>query len=178
MRLVSAMVVLLQAVWVVPTQAGATEGPAQQVAVRAEDAFAQMRQMVGLWRPADKPQSPLRIRFYFTASETVLVESWEVRGQPHSLTLYHRDGATLLATHYCPQGNQPRLELAGRDADGLHFALRDVTDLDPATESHLHDLWLDLTDPDSPVRSETYASSAGPGTLEKMKLVRVDPDER
>lgn len=146
--------------------------PATTEKVAAEGAFAQLTGMVGTWRPADKPQSPLRIRFYLTAGGTVLVESWEARGRPHSLTLYHRDGETLLATHYCPQGNQPRLVLSGRDAGGLHFVFRDATDLDPAKESHQHDLWFDLSDPDRPVRGEIYSSKEGPGTRERLQLVR------
>ena len=142
-------------------------------AVTADDAFTQLSRMVGIWRPADKPESPLRIHFYLTAGGTVLVESWEARGKPHSLTLYHRDGPALLATHYCPQGNQPRLVLAGRDAGGLHFAFKDATDLDPAKESHQHDLWFDLTNPDRPVRGEIYASKDGPGAQERVPLVRL-----
>lgn len=150
-------------------------GPAQPSAeaVTADNAFTQLSRMVGVWRPADTPDSPLRIRFYLTAGGTVLVESWEARGQPHSLTLYHRDGPALLATHYCPQGNQPRLALAGRDASGLHFVFRDATDLDPATESHQHDLWFDLSNPDRPVRGEIYSSNDGPGAQERLQLVRL-----
>jgi hypothetical protein len=110
-----------------------------------------------VWLSAEQPTSPLRIRFYLTAGGTVLVESWGARGKPHSLTLYHRDGAALLATHYCPQGNQPRLALAGRDKDGLHFAFKDATDLDPAKESHQHDLWFDLT-----IRSALFAARSIP----------------
>lgn len=149
----------------------AVHASAEKVAAR--DAFEQLSRMVGTWRPADKPQSSLRIRFYLTAGGTVLVESWEARGQPHSLTLYHRDGETLLATHYCPQGNQPRLALAGRDSGGLHFAFRDATDLDPARESHQHDLWFDLADPDRPVRGEIYSSKDGQGARERLELVRA-----
>lgn len=140
--------------------------------VSAEAAFAQLSRLVGRWRPAERPDSPLRIHFYLTAGGTVLVESWEARGRPHSLTLYHRDGPALLATHYCPQGNQPRLALAGRDPHGLHFTYRDATDLDAATESHQHDLWFDLTNPERPVRGEIYSGRNGPGAQERLHLVR------
>lgn len=86
----------------------------------------------------------------------MIVESWERAGQPHSLTLYHRDGDTVLATHYCPQGNQPRLNLGRERKPGmLAFSFRDATDLD-AGESYLHDLRFDLAVPGRIVRSETY----------------------
>jgi hypothetical protein len=152
--------------------AGARPSASAPAAVPAEEAFAQLSKLVGRWRPADRADGSLSIRFYLTAAGTVLVESWErANGEPHSLTLYHRDGPSLIATHYCPQGNQPRLALAGRDALGLHFTFRDATDLD-AGESHQHDLWLDLTDPNHPVRTEVYSSRKGPGAQERLWLVR------
>ena len=142
--------------------------------VQAAAAFDQLKTLAGTWRNAERPNSSLRIRFYLTAGATVLVESWEAGGKPHSLTLYHRDGPALLATHYCPQGNQPRLALSGQDTSGLHFAFKDATDLDPATESHQHDLWFDLTNPARPIRAETYSGKDGPGAQERVQLVRND----
>ena len=148
--------------------------PAAAEASPAATAFTQLSTLVGTWRNADQPDSALRIRFTLTAGGTVLVESWErADGKPHSLTLYHRDGPALIATHYCPQGNQPRLALAGRDPLGLHFTFRDATDLD-AGESHQHDLWLDLADPNHPVRTEVYSSAKGPGAQERLWLVRPE----
>ena len=154
--------------------ARAHPSPSAPAAVPAEEAFAEISKLVGRWRPADGADGSLTIRFYLTAGGTVLVESWErANGAPHSLTLYHRDGPALLATHYCPQGNQPRLALAGRDAQGLHFTFRDATDLDPA-ESHQHDLWLDLTDPNHPIRTEVYSNGKGPRAPERLYLVRPE----
>ena len=142
------------------------------VAAPAQEAFAELSKLVGRWRPSDRADGSLVIRFYLTAGGTVLVESWErANAEPHSLTVYHRDGPSLLATHYCPQGNQPRMALAGRDAQGLHFTFRDATDLDPA-ESHQHDLWLDLSDPNHPVRTEVYSSGEGRRAQERLWLVR------
>lgn len=126
------------------------------VAASPAQSFDQLKQLVGVWRPADKPDSPLRIRFSLTAGGTVLVESWERGDQPHSLTLYHRNGDTLMATHYCPQGNQPRLTLkGGLGPSVIAFSFQDATDLGPG-ESHLHDLSFDLADPKRPVRKERY----------------------
>jgi hypothetical protein len=171
MRALAVFIVVLQIFGATSAQSNVTDPSPVQAEVPAQDAFAQLIQLVGVWRPADNPDSPLRIHFALTAGGTVLVESWEVRGKPHSLTLFHRDGKSLVATHYCPQGNQPRLQLTGHDADGLHFAFRDVTDLDLNSEAYLHDLWIDLSEADHPVLSETYASKEGLGARERMRLV-------
>ena len=149
----------LAALSVPPATAGPTAPPTAS-APSASSAFERMKALVGIWRNADNPASLLRIRFTLTAGGTVLVEEWRRGTEPHSVTVYHRDGATLLATHYCPQGNQPRLALvtAGKF---LRFAFRDATDLDPRTESHQHELAFDLINPARPVRSETYRSAKG-----------------
>jgi hypothetical protein len=147
--------------------------PAAAEASPAATAFTQLSALVGTWRNADQPDSASRIRFTLTAGGTVLVESWErADGRSHSLTLYHRDGANLIATHYCPQGNQPTLVLA-RSGKSLAFAFRDATDLDRG-ESHLHDLSFDLGDPNHPIRTEVYRQ--GKKREETiLHLIRADP---
>ncbi len=134
--------------------------------------FGALKELVGVWRRADKPDSPLRIRFSLTAGGTVLVEEWLRGDQPHSLTLYHRDGSDLLATHYCPQGNQPRLvALPLNGAKGLLFKFRDATDLDAQHESHLVELGFELSAPDQMKRSETYREN-GTDEASELQLVR------
>lgn len=136
--------------------------------------FAALKTLVGVWRMADKPASALRIRFYTTAGGTVLVESWERDRQPYSLTLYHRDGAALIATHYCPQGNQPRLAMvSGRTSHDIRFAFRDATDLDAGHEAYLVSLAFDLTDSAMPVRRESYRDH-GVDSSAELKLVHDD----
>lgn len=171
MRLLIALAIVIPLGGPASAQADLAKSRTAQKVIDAEEVFAQLARMAGVWRPADNPDSSLRIHFYLTAGDTVLVESWEVRGQPHSLTLYHRDGEALLATHYCPQGNQPRLKLADHGGRGLHFTHHDVTDLDPSSETYQHDLWFDFSEPEYPVRSETYASKKGVGAVERLRLV-------
>ena len=138
-------------------------------AATADAAFTQLKAMAGSWRNAERPASLLRIRFSLTAGGTVLVEEWLRGTEPHSLTLYHRDGSRLVATHYCPQGNQPRLVLASSGST-LSFTFHDATGLSPG-ESHLHSLAFDLTDPSAPVRSEAYRSAEG-DQASRLRLVR------
>lgn len=145
-------------------QAGAQRG-------EAAASFEAMKGLVGTWRRADSPGSPLRIRFSLTAGGTVLTEEWTRDGQPHSLTVYHRDGSELLATHYCPQGNQPRLSMVPRtDAAVLRFGFRDATDLDATGESHVVALSFDLTSGRTLRRHETYRHD---GADESSELVLV-----
>ncbi len=150
----------------VPTAAKADAG---------EDAFGSLTTLVGSWRIADQPGSTMRIHFYLTAGGSVLAENWERAGVPHSLTLFHRDQQNLMVTHYCPQGNQPRLALSShvaRPSDGpLHFAFVDATDIDGG-EAFLFDLAIDLSDPARPLLTETYRQN-GEDEITVIPLVRV-----
>lgn len=135
-------------------------------------AFETVKSLVGTWRPADKSTSPLRIRFAATAGGTTITEEWLRGAAPHSLTVYHRDGATLIATHYCPQGNQPTLALVPAAAGSpVAFAFRDATDLDPVKESHLVALSFELSADGALVRRETYRQGSAKEASE-LRLVR------
>lgn len=158
---------------------GVVQAPAShQAAVIAQSSpatssFATLKGLVGVWKVADKPTSRLRIRFYMTAGDSVLVESWERDGQPYSLTLYHRSNATLMATHYCPQGNQPRLTLTSSSTTKtLRFAFQDATDLDPKHEAYLRELTFDLSSSNVLLRQESYRSPEGDNPSE-LRLVRT-----
>jgi hypothetical protein len=134
--------------------------------------FDEMKRLVGTWRRADNPSSPLRIRFFLTAGGTVLVEQWQRGDQAHSLTVYHRDADTIIATHYCPQGNQPRLALLPPSTEKVvRFSFRDATDLESVRESHLTSLTFDLSDEAVLVRRERYRQ-AGLDEDSELRLVR------
>ena len=124
-------------------------------------AFESLKPLVGTWRPADADDSPMRVTFELLAKDGVLAETW--RSPTHrSMTVYHLDGDTLLATHYCPQGNVPRLALARREADGtLRFEFRDGSNVDVPGGHHEALLTLRLAD-GVLTRGERYAENAEP----------------
>lgn len=144
----------------------------------ASGAFDELKRLVGTWRPADQPDSKLRIEFALTAGDTVLKEFWEAPGHS-SMTVYHLDGEILLATHYCPRGNQPRLAMTGRDEEGaLRFEFRDGTGLDEAGEFYEQVLTLRVDEEGQLTRGEVYAEFGKPiGELpepERTRFRRVD----
>lgn len=155
--------------------APASAEPVSQAAVTLDSAavaFDRMKSLVGTWRVAGKPQSPLRVRFSLTAGGTVLVEEWLRGDKPHSLTIYHRDGGSLMAVHYCPQGNQPRLlAKPTNDSKTIEWRFLDAADLDAARESYLVALGFDFGQPGQLRRAETYRAAEGDETSE-LVLVR------
>jgi hypothetical protein len=115
--------------------------------VRANDSFSaaaiftQLKSLVGVWEKEDSKSSGFNISFELTANDTTLIETWNHKGRKHSLTLYHLNGNNLMATHYCPQGNQPRLHLSNDSTpEEISFSYFDATNLENLDDSHQHSL--------------------------------------
>ena len=123
----------------------------------AEEGLDRLGGLVGTWEIVDSDKD-FRIEFDLVAGDSVLVETWYSGTTKRSLTLYHLDGERLMATHYCPQGNQPRLVAKpSSDSARLSFEYFDATNLEDPAASHQHSLSFDFSDPSGIVkRSETY----------------------
>lgn len=139
--------------------------PAQQ--------FEQIRAWEGRWQVEETPA--LKIVFESTARGSAMVERWETQSGLHSMTLYHMDGDVLMATHYCPQGNQPRLESRGTSQGEIRFEFRDVTDLS-AGESHTHALWFTQEADGTLKRSEVYRGEGGLQPASHYTLSKLSAD--
>lgn len=128
---------------------------------RSADAFKRLSALAGVWEGTFEDGRPHSVSYRLTAGGTVLVETWTLGPARESLTLYHIDGDALFATHYCPQGNQPRLQLssAAGPAERLSFVFRDGGNLQVKGKSHQHAFWIELKSADAFVRSETYVEN-------------------
>lgn len=132
-----------------PTSASADQPSAAAV-------FEQLKSLQGQWRSA-KEGSRTTVEYRLIANGTVLVETWTMSPTRQSMTVYALDGERLLATHYCPQGNQPRLVLAGTNADGTHrFDFLDGTNLQDPEGFHEHAFTVRIDGQAALTRRETY----------------------
>src|SRR5262245_5708255 len=102
------LVLLCAAAAIGTGQAGATSVAMQ---LRAPAVFEQRKTLVGEWQGATAEGRQLSVSYRLTAGGTVLVETWTLGPGRESMTLYHLDRDDLVATHYCPIGNQPSLRL-------------------------------------------------------------------
>lgn len=124
-------------------------------------AWARLKGLVGTWQRSDAPAStPFRIRYRLISADTALVEEFGDPARQVTQTVFHLDGKHVLATHYCAQGNQPRLRLRpDSSTDALVFAFLDATNLRSPTDSHLVRLSLRWLDADHLSRQEVYAAN-------------------
>jgi len=130
--------------------------------ISTSDAFNKLTTLTGTWKKEDESNSDFRILFELTANNSVLTETWLRKGKKHSLTVYHLDNDDLIVTHYCPQGNQPRLKLTNNSTPtSLSFSFFDATNLKNIKDSHQHSLSFELsTDENRMIRHESYLSQS------------------
>ncbi|GAB5401891.1 MAG: hypothetical protein Aurels2KO_01220 [Aureliella sp.] len=125
-------------------------------AVPAGAVFERLKSLAGEWRIA-KPARSTKVTFEVIAGGSVVVEKWQMSPTRSSMTVYSMDGGQLVFTHYCPQGNAPRLAYSGTGKDGEHrFEFLDGLNLQNPDRSHQHVCWMRFDSDDSFTRSEIY----------------------
>ena len=93
--------------------------------------FETLKGLFGEWRGTTPGGRPVGVTYRLSAGGSALVETWDLGPQREALTIYHLDGAELMATHFCPHGNQPRLKMTGAAGQRFDFALHGATGLLP-----------------------------------------------
>jgi len=108
-------------------------GPAQQ-------ALDRIKGLVGTWegKIATPDGPPGSVRYELTGGGTTVVERLFPGTDHEMMTVYHLDGDTLLATHYCAMGNQPVMKLEKATAQELSFGFVGGTNMDASKDVHIH----------------------------------------
>ena len=123
--------------------------------------FDRIATLAGEWEGTSASGNHHRVSYELIANGSVIVENWVMSPTRRSMTVYATDGDRILATHYCPQGNQPRMIFEKKDGDGRYcFGFLDGTNLQDSGGSHQHAFWLHFDSPDAYTRSETYVGNA------------------
>jgi hypothetical protein len=142
----------------------------------ATPAFDRIKALAGDWVAAeDGPMSKkgdLTARYVITAAGSAVVETLFPGSVHEMVTVYHADGPDLVLTHYCTEGNQPRLR--ARDARGprFDFAYDGGTNIDPQHDRHMHSASVELVGSDE-IRSEwTELEEGKPVLVARSHLVR------
>jgi hypothetical protein len=139
-----------------------------------KEVYHQLDKLLGTWTGHTSEGRAYTVSFRHTAGDSVLLETWTLASGRESMTLYALDDERLIATHYCPQGNQPRLEYSGTDAAGRwQFRFVDGSNLHVKGRSHQQAFWLKLDGDGSFERGETYVDNdAPPSAIEEGEAVR------
>jgi hypothetical protein len=89
-------------------------------------------------------------------------------------TLFHRNGADLMLTHYCMAGNQPRLKAIEYSADWRTavFDFVDATNLRTPGAGHMHRVKYDFKDADHYVSQWTWKQDGQERIMETIEYTR------
>ena len=150
--------------------------PAGTTGKASSAAFERFKALAGEWVAAEdgemSKKGDLVARYSLTAAGTAVVET-VFPGSPHEMvTVYHADGPDLVLTHYCMEGNQPRMRARKAGGSRFDFEFDGGTNIDPSCDRHMHSASLELIGDDE-IRTEwTELALAKPVLVVKSHLVR------
>ena len=145
--------------------AGAAPAPAPTTAnPTAPASLERLKALAGEWVSAEDGEmakkGALVARYAVTASGSAVVETVFPGSAHEMVTVYHADGSDLVLTHYCMEGNQPRMRAKAGPASRIEFAYEGGTNIDPARDRHMNSAVLDLVGPDE-IRSQWTELAGG-----------------
>lgn len=118
-------------------------------------AWSRLKTLVGDWKGAysgsdAEGMGEVRISYKLVSNGTSLMETMQSGHDTDMITVYHPDGARIMATHYCAAGNQPRMVASGLSADGktLAFAFLDAANVTDPDGELMRSLVVTFQDPD------------------------------
>jgi hypothetical protein len=131
---------------------GADKPGVKAPAVAPHPGLERMKKLAGTWVAADKdgkPTAQVVSVIKVTAAGSAVHETL-FPGQPHEMvSVYYRDGADLVMTHFCSLGNQPRMKADPKSpANQFCFKFAGGSNLDPAKDKHMHEGTITFIDDD------------------------------
>ena len=120
---------------------------------KAAAQFEQLKKLEGEWvgefAHGEGPKNETTVRYKLTGAGSALVEHL-FEGTGHEMiTVYHLDGDRLILTHYCAAQNQPRMcAKPSDDTKTIAFEFLDGTNMDAATDMHMHNATIEFIDDD------------------------------
>lgn len=103
-------------------------------------------------------------RYAVTAAGSAVVETVFPGTDHEMVTVYHADGGDLVLTHFCLEGNQPRMRARRPQGSRYDFAFDGGTNIDPARDRHMHSATLEILGADE-IRSEWTELALGAPVL-------------
>ena len=130
-----------------------------KASVQTLAAFERIKALAGAWEGEySGAKGAIKHARYDVVSNgmtVILMMDWGSTG--NMATVFHLDGDAIIATHYCPVGNQPRMRatIAG-DSNAIHFKFQDATNLSDPSDWHMRHLRLLFDGPDRHTLHWTY----------------------
>jgi hypothetical protein len=138
----------------------------------SETAFETFKGFEGNWAIRSGQKSlPFEMTYAIGSNGSIVTEQFG-----KELSVFYRDGQSLLMTHFCNAGNQPRLRLRENGQPGVfEFKTFDVTNLPSADADHVDRVVYRIID-DKTMGLEIVWKNAKSENSEKYTLTRLKPE--
>jgi hypothetical protein len=146
----------------------------------AQLAFERLCELAGSWDGKSSAGWSARIELEVIARGSTLLERSNFEAHPGEtmLTLFHKDGADLVLTHYCVAGNQPRLVASEIGPETLRFTFRDATNLASRDQGHMDEALIRLEGPDAFSSRWSFFQDGRTSWMEEIRYRRLAGDAR
>lgn len=132
------------------------------------------RVLPGTWHAQTPHGAGLDVSFKVVSSGSALLETYGVGGAHETVTVFYRDHGDLWLTHYCAQGNEPRLRATVATPSDVVLRFVDATNVSPdqgvMMERRLH---FDAGAADAFDLTESYRSPDGSPDVTTLHFVRA-----
>ncbi|MCE9584649.1 MAG: hypothetical protein K8T20_19330 [Planctomycetes bacterium] len=108
-----------------------------------------LTQLAGEWTSPDENGKVQTVMVIKVSSSKSIVHATMMPGTPYEMTnVYHMDGPSVVMTHYCAAGNQPRMRATEAAGGTIVFRADSVTNLRSADETYMGSMVLKIADAD------------------------------
>jgi hypothetical protein len=105
--------------------------------------FEQVKALEGTWEMSNEAGQMEVAAIFSVSSQGSVVREVMFPGAPHEMTnVYHMDGPTLVVTHYCAGGNQPRMRAVEGEKGKIVFHFDSITNLTARDGQYMGELTL------------------------------------
>ncbi len=116
-------------------------------------AWEKMKSLVGEWEGTmahGDMNMPVKVSYSLVSGGTSLMERMDADSHHEMVTMYYPDGSRIMMTHYCSEGNQPRMraQAAAGEPKSLAFEFVDATGLASPQAEHMRKLVVRFDDAD------------------------------
>ncbi len=106
--------------------------------------------LVGEWMQTDEKGNKVLASVITVTSNGSALREVMFPGTPHEMTnMYHMDGDSMVLTHYCAMGNQPRMKAKPGNPHQLDFQFESVTNRKDAAQEYMGRCVMTLKDADT-----------------------------
>jgi hypothetical protein len=106
-----------------------------------------MKSLAGTWEMTGPDGKKQTAAIFSVTSNGSAVREVMFPGADHEMTnMYHMDGPSLVVTHYCAMGNQPRMRATSAGKDTIEFRFDSVTNKTSPDEQYMGQLTIVFLD--------------------------------